>query len=157
MFNFKSFAAITITAASIFTSNTAQAAQLSSGQRALVNALHTAGVELEVGKCESNEAFGFYNPKVNFIGICANVATTPQQRWETLRHEAVHAAQKCINPSMTSMVKSVAYIEYHANQSDADFIMKAYGREDWAIELEAFTLMRRSNAYVAQVVNKACN
>ena len=44
-----------------------------------------------------------------------------------------------------------------ANETDAQFIVRAYEREDWAIELEAFTFMRRSNSYVAAVVNHACN
>ena len=154
MFNFKAFAATFIAAASIFTANPVQANQ---GEDALIGALLDAGVEVEVGECEDDTSYGFYSPNHNFIGICSNVATTPEKRWETLRHEAVHAAQKCVDPSMTSMVKSVAYIEYHANQSDWSFIQRAYDPSDYAIELEAFTLMRRSNAYIARFVNKACN
>ena len=50
---------------------------------------------------------------------------------------------------MNTMVKSQAYIEYHASQDDWAFIQRAYDPEDYAIELEAFTLMRRSNQYIA--------
>ena len=158
MFNFKSFAAVAVAAASIFAQvPAAQAQQFTAGEKALFNALDRAGVTYEAGTCEDTDTYGFYLPSENYIAVCTNVATTHELRWETLRHEAVHAAQKCVNPSMTSMVKSQAYIEYHASQDDWSFIQRAYDPEDYAIELEAFTLMRRSNQYIAAFVNSACN
>ena len=153
---FKSLAITAISAVTLATSP-AIASTLTEGETKLVNALDQAGVEVHVGECPTDKAYGLYNSKLNAIGICTNVATTLEMRWETLRHEAVHAAQRCVNPSMAFTVKSSDYLMKNGLQSDWSFIQKAYDKSDWAIELEAFTLMRTSNSNVASVVNSACN
>ena len=153
---FKSLAITAISAVTLATSP-AIASTLTEGETKLVNALDQAGVEVHVGTCPTDGAYGMYNSKLNAIGICTNVATTVEQRWETLRHEAVHAAQRCVNPSMAFTVKSSDYLMKNGLQSDWSFIQKAYDKSDWAIELEAFTLMRTSNSTVASLVNAACN
>ena len=132
-------------------------ASFDAGEVKLADALDQAGVEVFVGECPDDKFYGLYSPEHNAIAICTNVAETEEQRWETLRHEAIHAAQKCVNPSMAFTVKSSQYLMSNGLQSDWDFIQKAYDRKDWAIELEAFTLMRSSNSEVADVVNNACN
>ena len=152
---FKSVAIAAISAATVIASPAL--ASVTEGERNLVSALDQAGVEVHVGECPTDKAYGLYFPSKNAIAICTNVATTVEQRWETLRHEAVHAAQRCVNPSMAFTVKSSDYLLKNGLQSDWSFIQKAYDREDWAIELEAFTLMRSSNSNVASVVNSACN
>ena len=153
---FKSLAITAISAVTLVTSP-AIASTLTEGETKLASALEQAGVEVHVGECPTDKAYGLYFPSKNAIAICTNVATTVEQRWETLRHEAVHAAQRCVNPSMAFTVKSSDYLLKNGLQSDWSFIQKAYDREDWAIELEAFTLMRSSNSNVASVVNAACN
>ena len=132
-------------------------ASLDAGEAKLADALDNAGVEVLVGDCPMDSAYGFYHSQKNIIAVCTNVAVTPEKRWETLRHEAIHAAQKCVNPSMAFTVTSSQYLLANGRQSDWDFIQKAYDRKDWAIELEAFTFMRSSNSEVAAIVNNACN
>ena len=152
---FKSVAIAAISAATVIASPAI--ASPSQGELKLVDSLNKAGVEVHVGECPTDGSYGMYNSKLNAIAICTNVATTAEMRWETLRHEAVHAAQRCVNPSMAFTVKSSDYLLKNGLQSDWSFIQKAYDREDWAIELEAFTLMRSSNSNVASIVNSACN
>ena len=153
---FKSLAITAISAVTLVTSP-AIASTFTEGEKALFNSLDQAGVEVHVGECPTDGSYGFYSPSKNAIAICTNVATNFEQRMETLRHEAVHAAQRCVNPSMAFTVKSSDYLMKNGLQSDWSFIQKAYDKKDWAIELEAFTLMRSSNSMVASVVNAACN
>ena len=130
------------------------------GQQQLVSALERAGVTTSVGDCVPHGVtgvHGFFVPAKNHIHICDDVATTDKQQWETFRHEAVHAAQRCVNPSMAFTVNSSQYLLANGSQSDWEFIQQAYPREDWAIELEAFTLMRASNSEIARLVDDACN
>jgi hypothetical protein len=78
--------------------------------------------------------------------------------WETLRHEAVHVAQKCYNPYMTNNVMSQQWLNQNgASVSVWSFIKSAYPSSDWAIEYEAFTLMKYSNQTIADLVNHYCN
>ena len=151
---FKSIAIAAVSAATVIAS---PAIAFTEGETKLGNALDQAGVEVLVGECPTDKSYGMYNSKLNAIAICTNVATTAEQQWETLRHEAVHAAQRCVNHSMSFTVKSSDYLLKNGLQSDWEFIQSAYDKSDWAIELEAFTLMRTSNANVASIVNSACN
>ena len=152
---FKSLAITAISAVTLATSP-ASASTFTASETKLIDSLNQAGVEIQVGKCRTEGSYGYFMPAKNLIGICSNVATTADQQWETLRHEAIHAAQRCVNPSMAFTVKSSDYLLKNGLQSDWSFIQKSYDREDWAIELEAFTLMRTSNANVAAIVNSAC-
>ncbi len=153
---FKSLAFTAVVAASSITTVEAQPA----GQQALFKALDRAGVTYSKGACEKHgieDTYGFFVPAKNHIHICDDVATTEEQVWETFRHEAVHAAQRCVNPSMSFTVNSSQYLLSNGLQSDWKFIQRAYSKEDWHIELEAFTLMRQSNQQIADLVNATCN
>ena len=153
---FKSLAITAVVAASSITTVEAQPA----GQQALFEALDRAGVTYSKGACKEHgieDTYGFFVPAKNHIHICDDVATTEEQVWETFRHEAVHAAQRCVNPSMAFTVNSSQYLLSNGSQSDWSFIQRAYDREDWAIELEAFTLMRQSNQQIADLVDATCN
>ncbi len=127
------------------------------GQRMLWNTVEAQGTTIDVGACEETDSYGWFNSRTNRIVICTNVATEVAERWETLRHEAVHLAQRCVNPSMSSVVTSRKWLFNNGYQSDWDFIQDAYDQEDHMIELEAFTLMRESNQTIATLVSKACN
>lgn len=159
MMNIRKLVATVAIAAATVIAPTAQA-RVTPGQQSLFNALERAGVTSSIGECESHgvtDTYGFFVPAENHIHICDDVATTQEQQWETFRHEAVHAAQRCVNPSMAFTVNSSQFLLANGRQSDWEFIQQAYDREDWAIELEAFTLMRASNSDIADLVNAACN
>ena len=151
----KLFASIALS--TIATVAPASAATATAGELALWNSIEAQGTTINVGTCEETDAYGWFNSRTNRIVICTNVATTVEERFETLRHEAVHLAQRCVNPSMSSVVTSRKWLFNNGYQSDWDFIQEAYGQEDHMIELEAFTLMRESNQTIATLVSKACN
>ena len=151
---FKFIASAAIAASALFAPS---AEAYTHGQQQLLNALDTAGVTVESGECESTDSYGFFAPAYNYIGICTNVATTYEQQWETLRHEAVHAAQRCVNPGMDELVTSRRYLELNSDPNELHWITLNYPKSHWYAEFEAFTLMRYSNQTIAEVVNRACN
>ena len=156
-------AAAAITAGTIFAPGAAQA-QETPGMRNLWNAIKTAGVTITVDDCD-NDAMGWFEHHPGSyqnmaIQVCTNSATTFHDRWETLRHEAVHLAQKCENPQhghQYETLTSMDYLQNNVSGSDWEFIKSSYPREKWVIEAEAFTLMRYDNQTIANVVNEACN
>ena len=125
-----------------------------------MRALDEAGVEYTAHECASHgltDMYGFFQPDQNWIHVCTDVATTNQLAWMTMRHEAVHAAQFCLDPSMSSTLASTTWLFANGSQEDWDLIQQHYEQEDHLIELEAFTLMRESNLTIAELVNAACN
>ena len=134
----------------------AGATELTPGQERLLDNLDAAGVTVEAGECPSEEALGWFIPKKQFIALCTNVIDSEEEAWTTLRHEAVHAAQFCVDPTMESTVLRYSVIRQHRSEDDWNFIRSAYHINDWAIESEAFTLMRLSNDTIADLVEKAC-
>ena len=155
--SFKKFIA---TAALAVAATVAPASAYEEGGVQLGKALERAGVEVTAEPCEPHGitgTYGFFSPAKNWIHICTDVAATEAQRYETLRHEAVHAAQFCVDSNMQDTVMSSAWIDDNYRKSDWSFIKQAYDKSDWLIEIEAFTLMRYSNAQIAELVSLACN
>ena len=155
-----SFRKFLATAALAVAATVAPASAYEEGSAQLFNVLEQAGVEVTSGDCEPHgitDTYGFFMPAKNWIHICTDVATTDEQKYETLRHESVHAAQFCVDPSMASTVLSHQWIDENYSKSDWAFIKQAYDKSDWLIEIEAFTLMKYSNYQVAKLVNTACN
>jgi len=145
-------AATVIAPAQAYTGN-----EVTPGQEALFKAVYAAGGTIDVGSCEEDDAFGWFQPAEKRIVVCTNVAETVAQRYETLRHEAVHLAQRCRVPNSRETLFAHKLLFNNGSQQDWSFIQKAYRPESHMIELEAFTLMRESNQAIATIVNKACN
>ena len=155
--SFKKFIA---TAALAVAATVAPASAYQEGGVQLGKALERAGVEVTAEPCEPHGitgVYGFFSPAKNWIHICTDVATTEEQRYETLRHEAVHAAQFCVDSNMQDTVMSSDWIDDNYRKSDWSFIKQSYDRSDWLIEIEAFTLMRYSNYSIARIVNDNCS
>ena len=156
--NFKALlATAAIATASFFTGGEAMANQ--KGGAALFYALQDAGVEVKVSECEDDSSYGFYRSYVGayqpgMIQICTNVAVTENDRYETLRHEAVHAAQHCRG---WDTVMKDTWMKQNVTQEDKRFVMSAYDKSDWIVEIEAFTLEHFPNAFIAKLVNINCN
>ena len=154
---FKSFiASAAVAVSTVVAPVAAEAASLTPGQSQLLNVLDASGVTVEAGECPTDEALGWFIPKKKFIAICTNVVDSEASAWETLRHEAVHAAQMCVDPSMESTVLKYSFLKKYGDPQDWKFIKSAYHFSDWMIELEAFTLMRLSNSQIAEFVAKSC-
>lgn len=153
---FKTLLSTLVIAASTFVAPAAEA--FTAGEQRLLNEVAEAGVTVEVTECPQDlGAYGLFLPKFNTIVICTNVATTKEMQWQTFRHEAVHAAQFCIDPSMQTTVYSPNWVIENTSKQDAWVITNNYEREDWLIEGEAFTMMRWSNNQIARIVDNACN
>ena len=153
---FKFLATAAIAAASVI----APAQAFTNGGVELVGALEEAGVRITTTDCTAQGhagSYGVYIPSQNHIYICEENAVTHAQQWETIRHEAVHAAQACVDPSMNTVLMSKQWLKSNSSQSDVQFIVESYPEEHWALEVEAFTLMRYSNEEIAWLVNEACN
>jgi len=135
------------------------------GGHQLIATLRSAGVKVNFGYCpDESGTMGYFAYRTNTwmdarVQICTDVATTTADRWETLRHEAVHVAQKCENPNHGNTFEtltSYSFLKNNSTNSDASFVMSAYPKAKWMIELEAFTLMKHSNYTITKMVNRAC-
>lgn len=157
--NFTKFiASAALAVASTFTPALAYTgAEVTPGQEALFEAIYEAGGTVDVGNCTADDTFGWFEVNTKRIVVCTNVAETVAMRYETLRHEAVHLAQRCRAPKSRETLFAHKALFANANESDWSFIKRAYRPESHMIELEAFTLMRKSNQTIATLVNRACN
>ena len=143
----------------------AQAYTRNVGQEALVSAIRQTGVTVTTSACKDDSSYGYFSYYSGTwrdarIQICTNVTTSRAQVWETLRHEAVHVAQKCENRDHGNSFQTLSpasWLRKYGSESDAQFVMRAYPKAKWAIEYESFTLQKYSNQTVANIVNKACN
>ena len=126
----------------------------------LFSALDEAGVKITTGDCEAKGltgTYGFFMPSKNWIHICEDVAVSDAQQWETIRHEAVHAAQFCMDSSMQTTVMKHSWIDDNYSKSDWSFIKQAYDKSDWLIEISAELRQRYSNYSIARIVNDNCS
>jgi len=128
-----------------------------SGAYELYTSLKNTGVTVDITTCEDDDTYGWYMPSMNNnmggIVICDNVATTYEEQWETLRHEAVHAAQHC------RAWDTVMYDEWTNNNlttAKRRLVTDNYEQSDWKIEWEAFALEDESNQFIAELVNTNC-
>ena len=130
------------------------------GQTALVNALDKAGIPVHFGECGRDDFYGLFFYEIGKrggdIAICSEVATTSKAQWETLRHEATHAAQNCLNPDMSQTMVPKATLDEYASEELKSWIKDAYEAKDYWIEVEAFLFEKESNSEVAKVVEKFC-
>ena len=95
--------AITAAAIAACTVGTKAAAEPTPGGDNLWNAIRQTGTTITVDGCAEEGTMGWFSHYPGSyqdmqIQICTNTAETSAERWETLRHEAVHLAQKCENP-----------------------------------------------------------
>ena len=164
--NFKALALSTIAAAATLLPMTA--AKADTGKQSLLNAIDKAGVTLTVKACNNSRTAGTFSYYVGTmrdaeITVCANNARTSTEQWTTLRHEAVHLAQKCLNPNHGDTFETITNTRTLAESMeavgfDANHVMNNYPKAKWAIEAEAFFWEEHlSNAETAYLVNISCN
>ncbi len=138
---------------------------LTTGQKELIVSIKRQGVDISASACKNDGSYGYFSYYSGTwrdakIQICTNVATSQADQWETLRHEAVHVAQKCENRDHGNTFRTLStasWLKKYGSESDAAFITRAYPKAKWGIEFEAFTLQKYSNQTIANIVNKACN
>ena len=161
--NFKGLvAAVAITATGLF-GGAAQAVNQDRigynepGAYELYTALRNTGVSIDIITCEGDNTYGWYNSGYNNgwggMVICDNVATTYSDQWETLRHEAVHAAQHCRG---WDTVMKPSWLANNLTRSDREYVQDYYDRDMWMLEYEAFSLEHHTNQQIADLVNHHC-
>ena len=164
--NFKGLvAAVAITATGLF-GGAAQAVNQDRigynepGAYELYTALRNTGVSIDIITCEGDNTYGWYNSGYNNgwggMVICDNVATTYSDQWETLRHEAVHAAQHCRGGRNWDTVMQDSWTRKNLSRADYEFITTDYPKDAWVFEFEAFALEHHSNEFIAHLVNTNC-
>lgn len=141
----------------VLTPQQAQQARVS-GENALSNIIYDIGYTTSVEPCYEDGVLGWHNRATKEIRVCSNRGLSNAEAWETFRHEAIHAAQRCVDPSMNTTVFN---LEWLSQQNSAPYwwehVTANYPRNKWAIELEAFIFMEYANSDVANIVRQACN
>tara|TARA_R110002012_G_scaffold46981_2_gene123461 strand:- start:570 stop:1109 length:540 start_codon:yes stop_codon:yes gene_type:complete len=151
--------ALVTTTALVATSRGAQAQNVDPGHMALGQAIVSTGVQLKINPKEcfagDNTAMGWYWAAKNEMVICQENATraNTEVNWtaedfDTLRHEAVHLVQDCMdgvqNGRLGSVYKDpIALAKAIIGEPAIKSILKAYSEESDHIkvmELEAFSV-----------------
>ena len=147
---FKSIAALAVVTATSLTA--IEPAKAQAGGTQLLEALQTAGVTFDTGECEAG-VNGWFRPAIKHIRICDDA----QNGWQTMRHEAVHAAQHCVHGYDMDTLYNKADINSTASSKLLSWISSVYPEGHYWVEAEAFILQNWTNHQIAGIVNKSCN
>ncbi len=116
MKNFKALTLAAITALSAIATPTAQAKNVDDGHMELARAIIATGVTLKVNpiECNDKDAMGWYWARKNELVVCQENAKGghAETYWtaedlDTLRHEAQHLIQDCVDGSRQGSLGSV--------------------------------------------------
>jgi len=116
MTNFKALTLAAVTAAATFAAPAAKALNVDNGHIRLARAVVSTGIELKINPIECNlkAAMGWYWAAQNEMVICQERAKggTPETYWtaedlDTLRHEAQHLIQDCMDGARDGNLGSV--------------------------------------------------
>ena len=127
---------------------------------AIVEQLYDIGIPVVDGRntdlCYSEDVLGWYNGRNNVMVICFGDQT---DREETLAHEAVHVVQDCRAGLGNSHLERPSMDDakwWAAEMPDTtEFILGAYAKDKWTIEIEAFYYETRPWA-VSDDLSRAC-
>lgn len=122
----------------------------------VVVALRKSGISVyfDTEYCQKSEIFGTYDMFREYVEICAerHDADSDELR-DTIRHEAVHAIQDCINGS----VYSKQQIKEWATFEELEYVIDNYLPRSFARELEATVMSRKySDSQMAKFVYNFC-
>ena len=167
--NFRSlFAAVTIAATSLAPAAMASTGSESAGR--LGRSVLETGLDFYVKCPVGTKYMGMYSPDQGAFVVCAGgqlpVNFNAEQQ-DTLRHEAIHVAQDCVDGEMGNSLETTAYIttlmkRVAASGINAEEIERSYrenGADDHTIllELEAWSLASSmTNDEVNSLLRKAC-
>ena len=158
--NFKALVLAAVTASSVIAAPAAEARGTYAEHTQLGNAVRSTGVNLKFNpmECNQKDAMGWYWSYGNEMVICQENRSrysTAEVRWteedlDTLRHEAQHLVQDCMDGARNGRLGSVyndpiALAKSALSQGHIEHIVKVYA-EDGAsehiiiMELEAFSV-----------------
>ncbi len=164
MKNFKALTLAALTAISTVAAPSAQARNVDPGHLELGKAVIATGIDLKINpiECNDKDSFGWYWARKNEMVICQENARggQPETYWtaedfDTLRHEAQHLIQDCMDGSRQGALTSVyedpiSLAKNTLSQSHIQGIIESY-RENGAsdhivvMELEAFSVAALNN------------
>ena len=136
---------------------------LSNADLVLVDALQRQGVRVGVSSDCPPRVEGLYHPVLNILVLCDGVSHSGGIG-DTLRHEAVHAAQDCAAGLSNDQLQPILPQGLNPFTGDAShsslsrFIASSYpNHEHRALEFEAWSIARgRSSQQVANIVHTHC-
>ena len=158
MKNFKALTLAALAAATAFIPTTAQARNVDNAHMELARAIVSTGVQLKINpvECKTKDAMGWYWAARNEMVVCQeNARGTREVNWtaedfDTLRHEAQHLIQDCMNGSLDGHLGAVyqdpiALAKNTLSQRHIEAIIKSYtegGASEHIVvmELEAFSV-----------------
>ena len=158
MKNFKALTLAALAAATAFVPTTVQARNVDNAHMNLARAIVSTGVQLKVNpvECKTQDAMGWYWAARNEMVVCQENARGSQEvNWtaedfDTLRHEAQHLIQDCMNGRLDGNLGSVyqdpiALAKNTLSQRHIEAIIKSYtesGASEHIVimELEAFSV-----------------
>jgi hypothetical protein len=161
MTNFKALTLATVTALSTFAAPAAQARNVDNAHIRLARAIVSTGVTLKINpvECYNTPAYGWYSPANREMVVCQESAKgTYEVNWtaedlDTLRHEAQHLVQDCMNGELDGILSSVydepiALGKQVLGAEGIKMVLEAYASESDHIkvmEIEAFSVARMND------------
>ena len=124
-------------------------ARVDSGTQALLAEIQRQGITLHIDshRCKTEDIYGSFifagdNTEMH---LCPANTASDDKAAATVRHEAMHAIQRCINinrgTAFNTPVLSVEELRQHVNtylsSERVEFIKRVYQRGHWLIEFEA--------------------
>ena len=158
MKKFKALSLAALAAATAFIPTTAQARNVDNAHMELARAIVSTGVQLKINpvECKTKNAMGWYWAARNEMVICQENARGSQEvNWtaedfDTLRHEAQHLIQDCMNGHLDGNLGSVykdpiALAKGTLTQRQIKAIIESYAENGASehiiiMELEAFSV-----------------
>jgi len=161
MTNLKALTLATVTALSTFAAPAAQARNVDNAHIRLAHAIVSTGVTLKINpvECYNTPAYGWYSPANREMVVCQETAKgTYEVNWteedlDTLRHEAQHLVQDCMNGKLDGVLGAVyqepiALGKQVLGDEGIKRVLEAYSEASDHIkvmEIEAFAVARMND------------
>jgi hypothetical protein len=130
----------------------------------LIQELNRRGVPVVLGSCHQEGVAGLYEARNNVVVVCTSQDTEGLS--DTLRHEAVHAAQDCLagqdNTRLALLNPEANPFHTGEHLTSTDELVKGikavYPEQVWALEWEAISLARsRTSSHISDLVATSCS
>ena len=148
---------------------TPAASRVESGTAPLIDLIGNSGIVVRYNSsdCDSDEYLGLYRHR----GMQRAFILCPGDDVDALdhmvvRHEAIHAIQHCVNvmrgtsvytPIVQDVNELMEFVYDHLSIQEVENIKRAYAKEHWLIEFEAFAGMHAFTANeLAEMFTQAC-
>ena len=148
---------------------TPAAARVESGTVPLIDLIGSSGIVVRYNSddCDNGEYLGLYRHSgMRRAFILCPGATVDAQDHMVVRHEAIHAIQHCVNvargtshftPIVDDVDELMEFVFEYLSVEEVEGIKRAYAKEHWLIEFEAFAGMHAFTAdELAEMFTAAC-